>query len=226
MAEGSPRMQIAADLLRGVRHEPTVLRRRPSISLRWVPVWKRNFRVWRKLAIPSLLGNFGDPLLYLLALGYGLGDWVGEIAGMPYVTFLASGIVASSAMNTATFEGLYSAYTRMTQQQTWAAMLAAPLEVDDIVLGETIWAGSKSTISAAAILLVGWALGVVQGATILLAVPAALLIGICFGAAALVVTAVAASYDFFLYYFTLVVTPMMLFSGVFFPLDHLPAGLQ
>ena len=198
----------------------------PVLSSRWFPVWRRNLLVWRKLAIPSLLGNFGDPLLYLLALGYGLGSLVGDLEGMPYITFLASGIIASSAMNTATFEGLYSAYTRMSQQQTWDAMLAAPLDIDDVVLGEIVWAGSKSVISAVAILLVASALGVVHGWTILLVVPVALLIGLCFAAMALVVTSVSISYDFFLYYFTLVITPMMLFCGVFFPLGRLPEWMQ
>jgi lipooligosaccharide transport system permease protein len=96
----------------------------------------RNFRVWRKLWLPSLLGNFGDPLLYLLALGYGLGHFVGRIEGMSYITFIASGIVASSVMNTATFEGLYSAFTRMSVQKTCAAILATPLEVSDVLAGE------------------------------------------------------------------------------------------
>jgi len=198
----------------------------PPLRFRWLPVWRRNSLVWRKLAIPSLLGNFGDPLLYLLALGYGLGALVGELEGMPYITFLASGIVASSAMNTATFEALYSAYTRMTQQQTWAGMLAAPLDVDDIVLGEMIWAGSKSVISAGAILAVATLLGVVHGWSVIWIIPIALLVGICFAAMALVVTSVSVSYDFFMYYFTLLITPMMLFCGVFFPLSRLPDWVQ
>jgi lipooligosaccharide transport system permease protein len=198
----------------------------PSLSLRWIPVWQRHVLVWRKLSIPSLVGNFGDPLLYLLALGYGLGRFVGPMDGMPYISFLASGIVCSSAMNTATFESLYSAFTRMTTQQTWAGMLATPLDVDDIVMGEMVWAGSKSLISAGAILVVAAALGIAHGIQALLVLPVALLVGTCFAAMALVVTAISKSYEFFLYYVTLVVTPMMLFCGVFFPLRGLPIALQ
>jgi len=198
----------------------------PSPSLRWVPVWRRHTLVWRKLLVPSLVGNFGDPLLYLLALGYGLGRFVGEMNGMPYITFLASGIVCSSAMNTATFESLYSAYTRMTTQQTWAGMLATPLDVDDIVMGEMVWAGTKSMMSAGAILVVATILGIVQAKLVIFVLPVALLVGICFSAMALVVTTLSKSYDFFMYYVTLLVTPMMLFSGVFFPLDGLPTALQ
>jgi lipooligosaccharide transport system permease protein len=198
----------------------------PAPSLRWIPVWRRHLLVWRKLLVPSLVGNFGDPLLYLLALGYGLGRFVGSMEGMPYVTFLASGIVCSSAMNTATFEALYSAYTRMTTQQTWAGMLAAPLDIDDIVMGEMMWAGTKSLISASAILLVATVLGIVHGPQVVLVLPVALLVGICFAAMALVVTAISRNYEFFLYYVTLVVTPMMLCCGVFFPLQGLPPPLQ
>ena len=198
----------------------------PSLSVRWIAVWRRHFLVWQKLSLPSLVGNFGDPLLYLLALGYGLGRFVGSMDGMPYISFLASGIVCSSAMNTATFEALYSAFTRMTTQQTWAGMLAAPLDVDDILMGEMVWAGTKSLISAGAILLVASALGIVHGAQALLVLPVALLVGICFAAMALVVTAISKNYEFFLYYVTLVVTPMMLFCGVFFPLGGLPKPLR
>src|SRR5262249_54886100 len=130
------------------------------------------------------------------------------------------------AMNTATFEALYSAYTRMTTQQTWAGMLAAPLDVDDIVMGETIWAGTKSLFSAAAILVVAAVLGIVHGPRALLVLPIALLVGTCFAAMALVVTALSKNYEFFLYYVTLVITPMMLFCGVFFPLQGLPPALR
>ncbi len=198
----------------------------PVLSRRFITVWRRNLLVWRKLSIPSLLGNFVEPLLYLLALGYGLGIFVGTIHGIPYAAFLASGLVCASAMNTATFEGLYSAYTRMSYQQTWAAMLVAPLDVDDIVLGEMMWAGTKSLISVAPILLVAVLLGLVHDWTALWVLPVVLLAGIAFGAMALMVTAVAKSYDFFLYYFTLVVTPLFLFGGVFFPLDEMPLGVQ
>lgn len=198
----------------------------PRISRRWVPVWQRNLKVWRKLAAPSLVGNFGEPLFYLLALGYGLGAFIGEMSDLPYIVFLASGIVCSSAMNTATFEGLYSAYTRMKVQETWAGMISAPMNLDDVVLGEIVWMGTKSLISVSAILLVATLLGVVESWAALWVLPMAFLIGCCFGAMALVVTAVAPSYDFFLYYFTLLITPMFLLSGVFFPPDNLPRAVQ
>lgn len=201
--------------------------RRPLDAwLSWLPVWRRNFRVWYKLVGPALLGNIGEPLLYLFGLGYGLGAFVGEVGGLDYLTFLASGIVCASAMNTASFEGMYSAYTRMAVQQTWTGMLMTPLSVADVVIGEAVWGASKSLLSAAAILLVASLLGVVHGPIALWVLPVAFLLGLSFAGLALVVTAVSKSYDFFLYYFTLVITPVLLLSGVFFPIDEMPAVIR
>jgi lipooligosaccharide transport system permease protein len=197
-----------------------------SHSFRFIHVWRRNLRVWRKILIPSILGNFGEPVLYLLAFGYGFGMLVGDLGEMPYMVFLASGIICSSAMFTASFEGMYSAYTRMEVQQTWSAMLGAPLTVADIVLGEVAWAATKGLMSAGAILLVATVLGLVADARALLSLPVLLLTGFTFGACAMVVTAFSKSYDFFLYYFTLAITPMLLLSGVFFPLEQFPAPVQ
>lgn len=199
------------------------LRRPPIPSLRFVPVWRRNFRVWRKLLVPSLLGNFGEPLLYLLAFGYGFGRLVGEVDDLPYGVFLSSGIVCSSAMTAASFEALYSAYTRMAMQHTWGAMLNTPLEVDDIVLGEILWAATKALLNSTAILIVAALLGLVYGWQAALVLPVVFVAGLCFAALAMVVTTLSRSYDFFMYYFTLVMTPMLLLSGVFFPLHSLPS---
>jgi len=190
-------------------------------------VWYRNFLVWRKLIAASMLGNFGDPFLYLLGLGYGLGLYIGDMGGIPYMAFLASGILCSSAMNTATFEGLYSAFTRMNQQGTWEGMLATPVCIQEVVAGEIVWAATKSLISGSAILIVAGILGGIQTwETAWMAVPTIFLIGLAFAGPALVICTIAPSYDFFLYYFTLAVTPMFLFCGVFYPLDALPDFAQ
>ena len=93
-------------------------RRQPLVRHQALAVWQRNFLVWRKLIAPSLVVHFGEPLIYLLGLGYGLGLFIGKMAGMPYLAFLASGFIASSAMNTASFEAMWSVYTRMVPQRT------------------------------------------------------------------------------------------------------------
>jgi lipooligosaccharide transport system permease protein len=198
----------------------------PRLSLRFYPVWRRNLLVWRKLAAPSMLGNLADPMIYMLGLGYGLGRLLPEIDGMPYITFLAAGTVCFSTMNSATFETLYSAFSRMHVQRTWDAILNAPLALDDVVAAELVWAASKSMLSGLAIMIVVWALGLSASPLSVLALLVVPLIGLTFGALGLAITAVSPSYDFFMYYFTLVITPMAMLSGVFFPLEQLPAGFQ
>jgi lipooligosaccharide transport system permease protein len=189
-------------------------------------VWYRNLRVWRKLIGPSMLFNFGEPFVYLLGLGFGLGRFVGDVDGMGYLTFLASGLLAASAMNVASFEGMYSVFTRMVHQQTYDALLATPLQVDDIVAGEMLWCATKSVLAGVPILAVAVLLGAVTDWTALLAVPLFFLVGLCFAGPALVVASLAPSYDFFSYYVTLLITPMFIFSGVFYPISTLPAFAQ
>lgn len=192
----------------------------------FLSVWRRHARVWRKLMFSSLLGNFGEPVLYLLALGYGLGRFIGELDGIPYLVFLASGTVCSSAMSAAAFECTYSSYTRLEHQQTWQAQLMTPLSVKDIVLGEVTWGATKALVSAAPILLVAALLGLIANFWALLALPILFLLGLCFAAWSICVTALAKSYDAFVFYVTLILTPLTLLSGVFFPLSAMPEALQ
>ncbi len=198
----------------------------PAFSLRHLHVWRRNSLVWRKLAIPSMLGNLADPLIYMLGLGYGLGAMLSEVGGMSYIAFLATGIVCSSTMMSASFEAMYSGFSRMHVQKTWDAILNAPVTLDDVVLGEAVWAASKSFLSGMAVLLVAWMLGVVHSALALWVIPLLFLTGLTFASLGLIMTALSPSYDFFMYYFTLVITPMMLACGVFFPVSQLPGPLQ
>jgi lipooligosaccharide transport system permease protein len=198
----------------------------PRIRPAALYVWRRNILVWRKLLIPAMLMNFGEPVLYLLGMGYGLGHFVGDMAGMPYLAFLASGIIASSAMTTASFEGMYSVFTRMVPQKTYEAILATPLDVDDIVAGEMLWCATKALFSGVAILAVATALGVVQGWQALWVIPVVFLVGLCFAGPAMIMSSLATSYDFFSYYFVLVVTPMFILCGVFYPVETLPDVIQ
>jgi len=191
----------------------------------WFPVWQRNFLVWRKLALPSILGNLADPLIYMLGLGYGLGAMLPNIDGQSYVAFLSAGTVCASTMNAATFEALYSSFSRMHVQKTWDAILNTPLGLTDVVAGELFWAATKSLFSGAAILVVIAGLGLTHGPLALWALPAIILTGLAFAALGLIWNALAPSYDFFMYYFTLFITPMTLISGVFFPTGQLPGWL-
>ena len=198
----------------------------PTLSLRFIPVWRRHFLVWRKLALPSILGNLGEPLIVLFGLGYGLGSFMGEIGGVPYFAFLASGFVASSTMYAASFEALFSAFSRMHVQKTWEAIVNAPMTLDDVLLGEWAWAVTKSLAAGVCMLAVIAVFGYAKSALALAAIPAAMLVGLAFGGIGLCVNAVANGYDFFSYYMTLVLAPMMMLSGVFFPVEQLPPAVQ
>jgi lipooligosaccharide transport system permease protein len=200
--------------------------RLPRLRAGALAVWRRNILVWRKLFVPALLMNFGEPVLYLLGLGFGLGHFVGDMSGMSYLAFLASGIIASSAMTTASFEGMYSVFTRMVPQKTYEAILATPLEVDDILAGEMLWCATKSLFSGIAILAVATLLGVVAGWQALWVLPVVFLIGLCFAGPAMIMSSLASNYDFFNYYFVLVITPMFILCGVFYPIATLPAAAQ
>jgi lipooligosaccharide transport system permease protein len=191
----------------------------------WFPVWRRNFLVWKKLALPSLLGNLADPMIYMLGLGYGLGGLLPSLDGQPYVAFLSAGIICASTMNAASFEALYSAFARMHEQKTWEAILNTPLGLQDILRGELAWCATKALFSGAAILLVVSVMGFTHGALAILALPAIVLTGLAFAALGLICNTLAPSYDFFMYYFTLFITPMTLISGVFFPASQLPGWL-
>ena len=120
----------------------------------------RNLLVWKKLAVPSMLGNIAEPLITLVAFGYGVGSLIGQVDGLPYIEYLASGSVAVSAALAATFEALYSAYSRMAVQKTWDSILNAPVALDDIVFAEMLWAAIKALFSCAAILVVIFVLGI------------------------------------------------------------------
>lgn len=212
--------------------EPSIWRA-PDLSPRWWPVFLRNLLVWRKLAIPSLVGNIAEPLMWLVAFGYGMGALVGEVqvggAGgqrVPYILFLASGSICMSAMNAASFEALYSAFSRMHVQKTWDGIMNAPISLDSVLLGEMLWAAFKALFTTTAILGVMLALGISHAPKLLVAWPVLLAVGIMFSSIALIFNALAQGYDFFTYYFTLVLTPMMFLSGVFFPREQLPTAVR
>src|SRR5690606_32043258 len=138
----------------------------PRFSLRFVPVFRRNLLVWRKLAFASIIGNVADPLIILVAFGYGLGSLLERVEGVPYIVYLAAGSMCMSTMMAASFESLYSAFSRMHVQRTWESLMNAPLELDDIVIAEWAWAGAKAVLSGFAILVVVWVLDISRAPTL------------------------------------------------------------
>jgi lipooligosaccharide transport system permease protein len=207
------------------RNEAPSLLRLPRPSLRFLPIYRRNLLVWRKLAVASVLGNIADPLITLVAFGYGLGRLLNDVEGVPYIVFLAAGSVCMSTAMAASFESLYSAYSRMQVQQTWASIMNAPVDLDDVLVAEWLWAATKGLFSGLAITAVILALGLSREPTLLALPLVVMLTGLAFSGIGLCFNALARGYDFFTYYFTLVITPMVFLSGVYYPRDTLPDWL-
>jgi lipooligosaccharide transport system permease protein len=187
-----------------------------------VRVVRRNFLSWRRFYRTSLVSALGEPLLLLVGLGWGLGRLVGTIEGVPYAEYIASGIVASSVMNVATFETTFGAFARMREQHTYDAIRATPVSLTEIIGGDILFGAAKCALNATIIVAVLVVAGLVRSRWALALPPAGFLLGIPFGALGMVVTSRAQSWDSFTYYFTLGISVMFFFSGIFFPLASLP----
>ncbi|OGW29717.1 MAG: ABC transporter permease [Nitrospirae bacterium GWC2_57_13] len=185
-------------------------------------VWQRHWTVHTKLYKSSFALNFAEPVLYLVAFGMGLGVYVTEINGMPYIRFIAPGIIASSSVFAAVYECSYGTYVRMEFQRTFDAILATPVGINDLVAGELLWGATKSVIYGASITLVVVLFGLVDSFAVILVIPVIFLGGIIFAELSLIFAALVPGIDSFSYFFTLFMTPLFLFSGIFFPLDVLP----
>jgi len=189
-------------------------------------VWYRDARNFSKLWKGALLPTFLDPMFYLLAMGFGLGTYLASIQGIPYKEYIAPGLIASAAMWAASFETTYNIYIKMNESRLYDAMVATPVEVPDIVAGEVAWAATRSLVYGTAFLVVITVFGLV-GSWWALTIPFFVLIGgACFATIGMLFTAVIPKIDLYSYFFTLFVTPMFLFSGIFFPLDRLPNAIE
>jgi len=191
-----------------------------------VRVWQRNRDVFFKLWRSEVPGFFAEPLLVLLAMGVGLGAYVVLDDGERYLEFVAPGIVAAYAMFSASFECTYGSYIRMEYQKTYDAIIATRLNLEDVVAGEVFWGATRSFLTACVILAVVAAFGLVSSLWALLVPLLAVLSGVMFSSIALFYTSIAPAIYSFNYYFTLFITPMFFFSGVFFPLYKFPEIVQ
>jgi len=189
-------------------------------------VWYRNFRVWLKHVRASLIGNLGQPLLFLMAMGYGLGRSVPEIEGLTYLQFIAPGLVASSVMYGAAFESTYGSYTRLSTQGTFEAILMTPVSIVELAMGEILWGATKGLIAGIIMLATLPLFGVIPSFYSAALIPVLFAEGIIFSALGLVMTATATNYDYFNYFTSLVITPLFLFSGIFFSLKAIASPLR
>jgi lipooligosaccharide transport system permease protein len=178
--------------------------------------------------IPTLIVSLGQPLFYLLTFGIGMGAYMGYLGGKPYLDFLVHGVLASSVMLASTFECLYGTFVKMVHERLYDSLIATPVSAEDAVAGDIAWAAFRGLISGVLMLLAAAAMGVLPASfvSVLLLLALMVFVGILFASLAMIVTSFAPNFDFFNYYTELIITPMLFFSGVFFPLDKFPAWMK
>lgn len=181
-------------------------------------VARRNASMYRRTWKLNILPNFFEPVFYLWSIGIGVGAYVSDMAGMTYLQFLAPGLVCVAAMNGASYEATYNVYVRLHYEKMYAAMLTTPIEPDDILLGELLWALIRSALYGACFLVVTAAFGLVPLTGLALALPIIALSGLLFASIGLAFTMRIESIELFSVYFTLFLTPLFLFSDIFFPI--------
>lgn len=188
--------------------------------------WHRNAVVFRRVWLFGMLGWFAEPVIYLVAMGLGLGTYLERVQGILYIEFIAPGLLAVSAMFGATFESTWNAYFKMERQGIYDAVSATPVSVEDIALGELLWSTTRATIYGGAFAIVAALFGVYRSWWGLLTLPAIALVGFIFSVTGLTYTYLIRRIDFLAYYWTMFLTPLFMFAGVFFPLDRLPDWVQ
>lgn len=194
-------------------------------------VLQRNLLVYRRTWRGSLFGSFLTPMLYLTALGIGLGSLVASggstlLGGVDYLHFLGPGILASSCMQTASFESTYPIMGKIAWRRNYEAILATPIQVHHLLIGELGWIGFRLTTMATVFLVVLTLFGIPRSPLALLAIPAAVITGLCFAAPIIGFSATRTNDSGFAAIFRFVVNPLFLFSGTFFPVSQLPDQVE
>jgi lipooligosaccharide transport system permease protein len=195
-------------------------------SVHFIHVWQRNRDVFVRLWRTEAVGYVVEPIIILLSLGMGLGIYVGVVDGQKYIEFLSPGIMASYSMFSASFECTYGSFIRMEYQNTYDAILATPLNVEDVIAGELFWGATRATLTGTGILIVATIFQLVQSPWAILIPAVCFLNGLLFAGIALLFTSLAPAIYTFNYFFTLFINPIFFLSGVFFPLDQFPPILQ
>lgn len=185
-------------------------------------VWWREFVSWRRVFKTSLILNFGEPFLYLVAFGFALGAYVNLGRGQTYAAFVAPALIAVTAMNTVTFDTLFGGWNNMHDKRVYEAIVTAPITPQDLVLGEFLWQACRALLYGLTFALVMLLVGLIRSPWALALPVVLLLTGPLFAAPALAWAALMDNFEHLFYYIGLFVTPMFFFSGIFFPLDRLP----
>jgi lipooligosaccharide transport system permease protein len=197
-----------------------------SVSLpHALSVWRRNATMYRRTWKSNLLPNFFEPVFYLTAIGIGVGAYIEGMGGVSYAEFLAPGLVCVAAMNGASFEVTYNIFVRLTFEKTYDAMLTTPIEADDVLTGELLWAMTRVAIYGGIFFVVLALFGLAPLPRALLALPVIPLAGLLFASLGLAFSLRVTAIEHFSFYFTLFLTPLFLFSDVFFPLKERLSGV-
>jgi len=204
---------------------PVLLAPRVSLAHAW-RYWLRNAVIFKHTYQLSLLGWFLEPVIYLVAMGLGLGKYLREVNGIPYMDFIAPGLVALSVMYGATFETTWNAFFKMERGRIYDAAIATPVELEDVALGEALWGATRASIYGAAFVVIALPFGVFHSWLGVLTPVALPLTGLMFSFMGLSFAYTIKQIDYLSYYWTLFLTPMFMFSGIFFPLDKLPGWVQ
>lgn len=198
----------------------------PKLSYRVWKVWHRNFDVFTKTIKVNFLPSLLEPILYLLAFGFGLGGFIPSIQGQSYIAFIAPALVAISVMNGSFFECTFASFVRMYFQKTFDGIVATPVSVEEVVAGELLWGATRATFNTTIVLAVVAAFGLISSPLFLLVIPLAFFGGLMFASMAMCFTSVAPNIDFFNFPSFLFLTPMFFLCGTFFPLTSLPSAAQ
>ena len=198
----------------------------PKLTYRVWMVWRRNFDVFTKTIAVNFIPSLLEPILYLLAFGFGLGGFIPSIRGQSYISFIAPALVAISVMNGSFFECTFASFVRMYFQKTFDAIVATPVSVEEVVAGELLWGATRATINTTIVLAVVAAFGLISTPLFLLVIPFAFFGGLMFASIAMCFTSVAPNIDFFNFPSFLFLTPMFFLCGTFFPLTSLPSAVQ
>ena len=201
-------------------------RRPPSLATRMTAVWYRHFRVYSRNLISNGLPPFLEPLIMLVGIGLGLGAYISRMNGTPYIEFLAAGLLVSSAMFTAAFECSFGTYIRLEFDKVYDGMLTAPITVNNLIVGEIFWAGTKGFFFTLAVMVIVSAFGILPIQRVIAVPFVGFATGIMFGSLSLFITSFVKNINHFNFYFTGFISPMFFFSGVFFPLTSLPGWVS
>lgn len=198
----------------------------PKITRRSGAVWLHEFFSWRRYYRSSILLNFGEPILNLIALGWGLGAYIANIGDHTFLQFIGPGLLAVTAMNSVTYDTCYEGYDRLNRTGLFTAMTSTSMDTGELVGGYTMWEVTRSLLYGGIFFVVLMLFGIVESWWSVGILLSLVLSGVLFGLAGLIVVGLAKTHEHLYYYFSLGITPMFLFSGIFFPIERLPTALQ